>query len=74
MQIDSSVCIDYLNGATNSETDLLDGLLDVEPVAIGDLILTEALQRFRTGGGHIINAHWTPSPGASRTVFSRDSI
>ena len=42
--VDSSVWIDYLNGRPNDETDLLDRLLGTEPVAIGDLILTEVLQ------------------------------
>ena len=42
--VDSSVWIDYLRGRPNDETDLLDRLLGTEPVAIGDLILTEVLQ------------------------------
>ena len=42
--VDSSVWIDYLRGCSNEETDLLDRLLGVEPVAIGDLVLTEVLQ------------------------------
>ena len=46
--VDSSVWIDYLRGTSNAETDILDGLLGVEPVAIGDLILTEVLQGFGT--------------------------
>jgi predicted nucleic acid-binding protein len=44
--VDSSVWIDYLNGTITPQTDLLDGLLGHEPVAIGDLILTEVLQGF----------------------------
>lgn len=44
--VDSSVWIDYLRGTSNAETDILDGMLGVEPVAIGDLILTEVLQGF----------------------------
>lgn len=44
--VDSSVWIDYLRGTSNSETDILDNLLGTEPVAIGDLILTEVLQGF----------------------------
>ena len=42
--VDYSVRIDYLRGRPNDETDLLDRLLGTEPVAIGDLILTEVLQ------------------------------
>ena len=45
--IDSSVWVDYFNGTVNRETDTLDSLLGVEPIAIGDLILTEVLQGFR---------------------------
>ena len=46
--VDSSVWIDYFNGQDNPETDALDRLLGVEPLGIGDLILTEVLQGFRT--------------------------
>ena len=46
--VDSSVWIDYFNGTINPETDLLDLTLGVEPVAAGDLILTEVLQGFRS--------------------------
>jgi hypothetical protein len=44
--VDSSVWIDYFNGALTRQTDELDGLLGREPLAIGDLILTEVLQGF----------------------------
>jgi predicted nucleic acid-binding protein len=43
---DSSVWIDYFNGIANWQTDRLDHLLDMELVAVGDLILTEVLQGF----------------------------
>jgi len=45
--VDSSVWIDYFNGARTRETDLLDSLLGVQPLMTGDLILTEVLQGFR---------------------------
>ncbi|OHB62665.1 MAG: twitching motility protein PilT [Planctomycetes bacterium RBG_13_60_9] len=45
--VDSSVWIDYFNGETTRETNLLDSLLGREPIVIGDLILTEVLQGFR---------------------------
>lgn len=45
--VDSSVWIDYFNGIESPETNKLDALLGVEPLAIGDLILTEVLQGFR---------------------------
>ena len=44
--VDSSVWIDYFNGAATPQADQLDGLLGREPLAIGDLILTEVLQGF----------------------------
>lgn len=45
--VDSSVWIDYFNGVATPESELLDGLLGREPVAIGDLVLAEVLQGFR---------------------------
>lgn len=44
--VDSSVWIDYFRGANTRQADFLDGLLGSEPLAIGDLILTEVLQGF----------------------------
>ena len=44
--VDSSVWIDYFRGTQNTQTEKLDGLLSSEPVAVGDLILTEVLQGF----------------------------
>jgi predicted nucleic acid-binding protein len=42
--VDSSVWIDYFRGTITRQTELLDKLLGQEPLAIGDLILTEVLQ------------------------------
>ena len=50
--VDSSVWIDYFNGTETRETDLLDDLLGVEPLLIGDLILVEILQGFRDDGDY----------------------
>jgi predicted nucleic acid-binding protein len=44
--VDSSVWIDYFRGTNTPETDRLDALLGVEPVATGDLVLAEVLQGF----------------------------
>ena len=44
--VDSSVWIDYFNGTITAQTEMLDGLLGRQPLAIGDLILTEVLQGF----------------------------
>lgn len=46
--VDSSVWIDYFNGAATEQTELLHTLLGRELVVIGDLILTEVLQGFRS--------------------------
>jgi predicted nucleic acid-binding protein len=44
--VDSSVWIDYFNGTVTAQTEQLDSLLGSEPLAIGDLILTEVMQGF----------------------------
>lgn len=44
--VDSSVWIDYFRGNATTSVELLDALLGNEPLAIGDLILTEVLQGF----------------------------
>lgn len=46
--VDSSVWIDYFRGIGTLEADKLDGLLGNEPLATGDIILTEVLQGFAT--------------------------
>ncbi|HET8551645.1 MAG TPA: PIN domain nuclease [Gammaproteobacteria bacterium] len=46
--VDSSVWIDYFRGVQTPESDKLDTLLGYEPIAVGDLILTEVLQGFAT--------------------------
>ncbi|MDQ5945151.1 MAG: hypothetical protein QG619_570, partial [Pseudomonadota bacterium] len=43
---DSSVWIDYFRGVVTPQTEKLDSLLGIEPIATGDLILTEVLQGF----------------------------
>ena len=45
--VDSSVWIDYFTGKNTPEAEKLDSLLGEEPIAIGDLVLTEVLQGFR---------------------------
>ncbi|MEM8493454.1 MAG: PIN domain nuclease [Pseudomonadota bacterium] len=47
--VDSSVWIDYFSGTDTPQTDKLEEILGLKPVAIGDLILTEVLQGFRHG-------------------------
>ena len=42
--VDSSVWIDYFRGINTRQSDTLDSLLGDEPLAIGDLVLTEVLQ------------------------------
>ena len=45
--VDSSVWINYFNGKTTWQTEILDQLLQQIPLYTGDLILTEVLQGFR---------------------------
>lgn len=45
--VDSSVWISYFNGQDTPAVELLDQLLGIQPLAIGDIILTEVLQGFR---------------------------
>ena len=45
--VDSSVWINYFNGKTTWQTEMLDQMLQQIPVYTGDLILTEVLQGFR---------------------------
>jgi len=52
--VDSSVWIDYFNGKDTSQTSKLDKLLGVELLGIGDIILTEVLQGFRTDADYRI--------------------
>jgi predicted nucleic acid-binding protein len=46
--VDTSVWVDYFNGRPTAKADLLDYLLLREPLVIGDLILAEVLQGFRS--------------------------
>ena len=45
--VDSSVWIDYFNGAETTQTTLLDEFLSTDTICIGDIILAEVLQGFR---------------------------
>ena len=46
--VDSSIWFDYFRGTSTPEAEALDSLLGTEPIATGDLILTEVLQGFVT--------------------------
>ncbi|NIA29202.1 MAG: PIN domain-containing protein [Actinobacteria bacterium] len=48
IMVDSSVWINYFNGVDTWHTDLLDRFLPEIPVVMGDLILTEVLQGFKS--------------------------
>ena len=45
--VDSSIWIDYFNGTVNKKTDWLDESMGIEPVIMGDIVLTEVLQGFQ---------------------------
>ena len=46
--VDTTVWVDYFNGQINPETDYLDRALTEELILVGDLILAETLQGFRS--------------------------
>ncbi|HFQ13708.1 MAG TPA: PIN domain nuclease [Gammaproteobacteria bacterium] len=46
--VDSSVWINYFNDTSCPEVEKLDAELGITPVAIGDLVLAEVLQGFRS--------------------------
>lgn len=46
--LDSTVLIDYFNGKNNWQVDILDSILGRELVVIGDYVLTEVLQGFKS--------------------------
>lgn len=46
--VDSSVWIDYFRGVPTPAARTLDALLNIEKIAVGDLMLAEVLQGFRT--------------------------
>jgi predicted nucleic acid-binding protein len=46
--VDSTVWIDYFNGQITPQTDYLDHVLSDEIVLVGDLILAEVLQGYRS--------------------------
>jgi predicted nucleic acid-binding protein len=46
--VDSSVWIDYFNGKITPQTDWLDSALGREMIIVGDLILAEVLQGFKS--------------------------
>jgi len=46
--VDSSVWIDFFNGRNTTETTLLDAYLSTDTICIGDIILAEVLQGFRS--------------------------
>jgi predicted nucleic acid-binding protein len=46
--VDTTVWVDYFNGQKTLQTDYLDELLTRQPILMGDLILGEVLQGFRT--------------------------
>ena len=52
--VDTSVRIDYFKGTIKPQTEILDSLLGHQPLAIGDLILTEVLQGFANDRDFIV--------------------
>jgi predicted nucleic acid-binding protein len=52
--VDSSVWIDYFNGTLTTQTDFLDKILGKELIIVGDIILLEVLQGFRSDRDYTI--------------------
>ena len=50
--VDSSVWVDFYNGAVTRESEYLDSILGIVPLAVGDVILAEVLQGFREDRHH----------------------
>jgi predicted nucleic acid-binding protein len=50
--VDSSVWIDYFNGIDAVEAERLDDYLETDVVLVGDLVLAEVLQGFRSDRDH----------------------
>ncbi|MBI1400846.1 PIN domain nuclease [Hyphomonas sp.] len=46
--VDSSVWIDFFNGVESAQVGILDASLGEVPIIVGDLIMTEVLQGFRS--------------------------
>jgi len=46
--VDSTVWIDYFNGRITAQTDYLDQVLSDQMILVGDLILAEVLQGYRS--------------------------
>ncbi len=46
--VDSTVWIDYFNGQVNPQTEYMDRILGNQIILVGDLILAEVLQGFRS--------------------------
>ena len=55
--VDTSVWIDYFKGTIKPQTEILDSLLGHQPLAIGDLILTEVLQGFANDRDFIVTTN-----------------
>lgn len=79
IMVDTSVWIDYFNGRASPETDALDVALGDETVAIGDLILTEILQGFRsdkdykTAKAHLMALHQFDMLGTELAITTADN-
>jgi len=75
--VDTSVWVDYFRGTDSRQTAKLDSLLGAEPLAIGDIVLTEVLQG--VDGAGIANSskrarcspRWTSFRSEARTSQSR---
>ncbi|MFT4603480.1 MAG: putative nucleic acid-binding protein [Rhodothermales bacterium] len=78
--VDTSVWVDYFRGTETPESSFLDALLGREMVAVGDLILAEVLQGFRSdkdyrlAKSHLIRMPVYEMLGTRRAVACADNF
>jgi predicted nucleic acid-binding protein len=77
--VDSSVWVDYFNGAVNLQTQFLDSSLQKEEVVLGDLVLLEVLQGFHsdrdyaTARNALLNLPILPLGGTATALQAADN-
>lgn len=78
--VDSSVWIDFFNGRRTTATDHLESSMRTEFVAIGDLILVEVLQGFRSDSeyrsakSHLANVDVIDMLGTRNAIASAENF
>lgn len=58
IMVDSGVWIDFFNGTKHSQVEFLADLINDDEALIGDLVLTEVLQGYRSDREFELARHW----------------